>query len=392
MSRRTKDINGYWEIKRNPLTKAGVFPYLGSSIGAPEPNRVYNVFRPPEELSAPETLASARLNPIVDDHDMLGDDEDLGLMPAERKGVHGVVGEDVVFEDGVMYGNVKIYSRALKRAIDGGKRELSWGYHCEYDFTAGEYQGIQYDCVQRKQRGNHLALVDRGRMGPDVAVLDHSTFTVDAKDIIPMTKLTPLKAAQDALQAAKDANASETVIAAAQASVDAAQAAADEDDEDEAKAKAAKDAEEAAAKEKADKEAEDAAKKKAEDEAKAKATGGADAALRAENEALKTRIAALESRPTVDSKDVFAELNKRNALAERISKHVGSFDHAEMSLAEVAAYGLAKLEIKGVPSGHELTALDAYLSAKPVPTPVTSADAADAADSAVNKWLDPKAA
>lgn len=40
MSAQTTDINGYVEIKGNPLSKVGVFPYLGREIGAPEPDRM----------------------------------------------------------------------------------------------------------------------------------------------------------------------------------------------------------------------------------------------------------------------------------------------------------------------------------------------------------------
>jgi len=31
-SKRVKDFNGWYEIKENPLTKVGVFPYLGSKL------------------------------------------------------------------------------------------------------------------------------------------------------------------------------------------------------------------------------------------------------------------------------------------------------------------------------------------------------------------------
>lgn len=178
MSARTYDLNGWFEVDRNPISRVGVFPYSGAQIGAPDPDRIYRVYRPAEELSDPEAMASFRLCPIVDDHTMLGE----GATPAETKGVAGVIGEGLTFEGDVLYSNLKVFSDTLAQKIKNGKTELSCGYRCVYDFTPGVWNGQEYDVVQRRIRGNHLALVDEGRMGPGVAVLDHMVFTVDAKE------------------------------------------------------------------------------------------------------------------------------------------------------------------------------------------------------------------
>jgi hypothetical protein len=51
--------------------------------------------------------------------------------------------------------------------VEGGKRELSNGYASLIDFTPGEtVNGQHYDAVQRQIRGNHVAVVDKGRAGP----------------------------------------------------------------------------------------------------------------------------------------------------------------------------------------------------------------------------------
>ena len=83
MSAQSVDINGYVEVKGNPISKVGVYPYLGREIGAPEPDRVYKIYRPEEELSSPETIASFKLVPLVDEHAMLGS-EDGGFEPHIR--------------------------------------------------------------------------------------------------------------------------------------------------------------------------------------------------------------------------------------------------------------------------------------------------------------------
>lgn len=171
------DTNGWFEVKDNPLSKEGVFLYRGNQIILPDGSRASNtddlipVYRPADELSSPEAIDSFKLVPWVDEHTMLGSEE-LGLTPAERKGVSGVVGEDVYFKDGVLYGNIKAFSENLARKIENGKKELSLGYRCSYERSSGEWNGQKYDYIQRNLRGNHLALVDKGRMGAEVRVMD----------------------------------------------------------------------------------------------------------------------------------------------------------------------------------------------------------------------------
>ena len=122
---RKHDLNGWAEIKGNPISKVGVFPYTGAQIGNSElePDKLYNVYRPEEELSNPETIESFKLLPWTDEHAMLGS-EDEGMLPAEKKGVHGVIGEDVYFENGYLKGNIKIFSNKLAQLIEDGKKEL----------------------------------------------------------------------------------------------------------------------------------------------------------------------------------------------------------------------------------------------------------------------------
>ena len=182
------DHNDYWYIKDNPLSKVGVFPYLGRTISPDlEPDKIYQVLRPEEELNSQETLDSFKLVPIVDDHTMLGTKP--GMMPAEEKGVHGVIGDDVYYKDGIIYGDLKIFSESLKEEIENGKKELSMGYFCDYELSDGKYNGEPYQAIQRNLRINHVALVDEGRMGADVRVMDRQITFDSIKEIKEMTKL-----------------------------------------------------------------------------------------------------------------------------------------------------------------------------------------------------------
>jgi uncharacterized protein len=173
-SAREVDRNGFVEIKKNPLTKVGVFSYLGAQLSDKlDPTRIYKVYRSAEELKKPEFIASLKLKPIIDEHEMIGGLTDE-YSPAERKGIHGVVGEEVYFDDtdGHIKGNVVFYSRSLLNEIESGKNEVSMGYRCTYVKENGVFNGESYDVAQKDLIANHVAIVQNGRSGSSVAVLD----------------------------------------------------------------------------------------------------------------------------------------------------------------------------------------------------------------------------
>ena len=167
------DHNNFWYIEKNPISKTGVFPYLGREIGYPglEPNKIYYVLRSEQELMSPEAIKSFELLPITKGHRMLGPQEQ-GLTPAEKIPQQGVVGEKVFAEGDTLYANIKVTSEQAKNDINNGLKELSLGYFCRWVKEAGEYKGQHYDFAQKNIRGNHLAIVPLGRMGHDVRVMD----------------------------------------------------------------------------------------------------------------------------------------------------------------------------------------------------------------------------
>lgn len=172
------DHNGYWEIKHNPISKVGVFPYYGRSISDDcEPDKIYHVFRSAETLSQSVPTWDNPPKPFINDHEMLGE----GFSKIDDRPVQGVI-HNPVFEDGVLYADISVYSESLKEKIEGGKKELSLGYFCKYRKEKGVYKGQAYDFVQEDMVGNHIALVDNGRCGSDVKVFD-SKCTMDSLDI-----------------------------------------------------------------------------------------------------------------------------------------------------------------------------------------------------------------
>ena len=177
------DDNGYWLIKHNPVTKEGVFPYLGKSIDSSlEPEQIYMVYRPYESISSEETLESFNCVPLIENHEMLGE----GFTPYDNRKADGVL-FNTMSENGVMYGDIKIFSENLKKCIEHGKKELSIGYTCDYVKEKGDFNGENYDYKQLNIIGNHIALVEKGRAGRDVRVYDKA-ITYDYLDIEEFNK------------------------------------------------------------------------------------------------------------------------------------------------------------------------------------------------------------
>lgn len=392
-SSRFLDCNGWTEVKHNPLSKVGVFTYTGRQVGdIANPSKTYSVYRPAEELSAPECLDSFRLLPWIDEHVMLGHEDD-GLMPAEKKGIHGVIGEDVSFEGDTLYGNVKFFSQSLASLIEAGKRELSCGYQCEYDFTPGVFGGEAYDCVQRRIRGNHLALVKKGRMGPDVAVLDSADDQTTPVKEPPMADEVKDEGGsgmtlEDAVKAFEQIlPLFEMYKASLNPAVEAELLPVDADDlelaiDPAAVVAVAADADPEKKDDKADKDDKSVAAKDADDKPKP--------FEKKDDKKDDKKESAMDE--AVQFKAFAGQLKRRNELAGALSKHVGTFDHAEMTEKEVALYGVKKLGLKA-PSGQELTALQSYMLGKGDPTRAplvrgsTGMDAASTKTTFVGRFL-----
>ena len=172
------DLNGFWKIENNPISKEGVFPYLGKQISPElEPEKIYMVYRPASELTSEETIESFNGVPFIDEHEMIGE----GFTKYDDRPAGGVL-FNVKADGGVLRGDFKIYSEELQEEIENGKKELSLGYLCDYKLEKGVWNGQRYDAIQENIRGNHVALVQHGRMGSDVRVYDRA-ITMDALDI-----------------------------------------------------------------------------------------------------------------------------------------------------------------------------------------------------------------
>lgn len=362
-SSRSFDINGYVEIKGNPISKVGVFAYSGMQISEElEPDKIYYVYRPAEELSDPETIESFRLIPFTDDHTMLGATED-GLTAPEDKGVHGVTGEDVYFEDNYLKSNIKVFSEELWRKIESGeKKELSIGYRCLYDIQPGVFNGQRYDAVQRKIRGNHIALVDEGRSGKDVAVLDQFKFTLDSAELKKMADENQKEVVKDEEEVSRENLRSlvkdivKELLAEKTADEDVDEKKPGTGDEDEGEVKKADASDEDLDETKKESQDEDDVDAEDEDEGEVKKANAMDAKIKQ----LNTKIARLEKD---GMKSIFAKVAARDKLAKSLEPHIGVFDHSQMDANEVAIYGAKKLGLHAA-KGQEEAMLSGWLAGR----------------------------
>ena len=328
MSQRVIDSSGWTYIPKNPISKAGVFSYLGSEIGAPEPNRVYSVFRPPEELE--KAAASFGLIPIIEDHELIGQ---YGTSTDDRPPA-GFTGENVEYIHPFLYAPLKITSPSMMEAINNGKKELSPAYYADWEPANGVYEGRSYEYIQRIKAGNHIALVETGRTGKDVVVLDHRTFTIDTGDALAMN-LEQLLAAVAALS---EQEKEQLMTALTPVS--------DENPEDEPVTDAGEAAEVA-------EEAEAVAEAAAE-AVEAESKGDDVAAVQAAGEAVANAEAVLEAAEELQEQIAQDAMHKavkhidaRNRMAAKVKPFFGVVPAAAMDSAEsIAAYCLKKQGIK----------------------------------------------
>lgn len=172
LSERTIDDNGYMFVKKSPILRSGVLEYYGREL-LPEnettvdgvevdPDKIYKVYIPEEELR--KGADTFKLKPITDDHTWLGNEGE----DAKDYQV-GTIGENVYVEDGKLYAPLEFTGSDIVKKIENHeKEELSSSYYNRFEKS----DNPEYDFIARDIKGNHLALVDSGRCGSAVRVLN----------------------------------------------------------------------------------------------------------------------------------------------------------------------------------------------------------------------------
>ena len=156
------DNNGQLIIYDAVLARTGSYDYrkkeIFKDVSPSEANDIVKVYRTPDEVFDPASMASFENKPFCDDHP----EEDVSIYNWKdlQKGyVHNIrrgKGED---SDCLIGDIVVMDPDTINEIVNKEKRELSLGYNTEI------VQGDDGKYYMTNIRGNHLALVDDGRAG-----------------------------------------------------------------------------------------------------------------------------------------------------------------------------------------------------------------------------------
>lgn len=155
-------------------TRSGVFKYVQAD------GTVVREFRPPEQVFSKESLDTLAGVPVTNRHP-------TELVDAQnaKKFMVGFTSDIVEKHDNFVKTSATITDQSMIQEVEtGGLREVSCGYTCDLEFTSGRTDtGEEFDAIQRNIRYNHLAIVDRGRAGPEVRLrMDSNSAILDEND------------------------------------------------------------------------------------------------------------------------------------------------------------------------------------------------------------------
>lgn len=134
-------------------------------------------YRPPEEVSNPDSLSTFGMKPVTWGH------PPVLLDSANTKQYQvGYSGSQVRYNDGFVEVALVLTDRdQIEKVKRKDATEVSAGYKVDFEPTPGiTPEGEEYAGVQRNIRVNHIAIVPRGRAGPEVRLLMDRMDAADA--------------------------------------------------------------------------------------------------------------------------------------------------------------------------------------------------------------------
>lgn len=144
-----------------PIGRTGGMDYLARELQLDgDPERLVRVTRDEGEVFSPAALASFEGKPVTDGH------PPETVRPENAAAYHKGHIQNVRREGAYMVADLHITDPVLISEVRNGvKREVSCGYSCVYEPAGSGYR-------QKQIRGNHVAVVPRGRAGREVAIRD----------------------------------------------------------------------------------------------------------------------------------------------------------------------------------------------------------------------------
>lgn len=197
---------GYLKADGARLARTGIQEYRAYELGLTDRPAMdlVKVYRPPEEVFAPDSLASFNGKPITNDHpkDFVSSENWKGLAVGT---IHNPRQNGDYFA-----ADLVITDKTAISDVVSGKTELSNGYSCVYNWTKGVTpDGQTYDATQCQIRGNHVAIVDAARCGPACSIIDSEVPQMTTRKVvvdgIPFDLPEAAAAAVDKLSADRDA-------------------------------------------------------------------------------------------------------------------------------------------------------------------------------------------
>lgn len=179
-SMRTITKDGYLTAPAT-LARAGVFKYLAGELGIKDrkPETPIAVFRSPESLA--EAVDSFESQTITLDHKWT-------TAANWRANAVGDV-RDVELRGDSMVGTLIVRDAKAIKAIDEGTSQMSNGYAAKLVHRPGKYQGEDYEYEQTTFHGNHVAIVDKARCGPDCRIFDSEHADTPPKEKPMVTRM-----------------------------------------------------------------------------------------------------------------------------------------------------------------------------------------------------------
>ncbi|ASJ78914.1 hypothetical protein ABSZL4_62 [Acinetobacter phage AB_SZL4] len=182
-SARSYDRNGHLIVDKTIITKAAVNPYLGSSIPrwkelGLDPNKEYMLLRDPEELR--KSLDTFKGLQLLKRH------IPVDASQPEKESTIGSIGTDITMDDeGRVWSSLRVFDQEGIDYIESkALGELSAGYAYDAVMKSGTFNGVPYDGIMTNIHGNHVAIVERGRIGSDAIIADSIEGQLMAKNVV----------------------------------------------------------------------------------------------------------------------------------------------------------------------------------------------------------------
>ena len=177
---RKREPEGYLFCVDVPIARSGTQEYARDEIGQ-DGDELVKLYRPEEEVFSKATMASFDGMPVTNDHPDGPDGVNVDNVNFLAKGHCQNVRRGTGKDRDLLIADLVITDQATIDDILNGKREISCGYTYELCEEDGKF-------YQRQIRGNHIAIVDKGRAGPRVCIKDSAPNNERRKSKMPKTK------------------------------------------------------------------------------------------------------------------------------------------------------------------------------------------------------------